>query len=155
MISALLRMLLLTTLPSCSRRRRETGLFGVVARTWVFNSFQSGLLHLATRVLLIIVLKLSLFSLSHISSSISKLCYLNLHLYNVSMFHVTESRSNLIQYGKKQTVSELYMDKIDLRAKWKYPDKKYELRYFNCVFLAHFFFRVSYKWNVCIENCLE
>ena len=78
-------MLLLTTLPSCSPRRRETGLFGVVARTWVFNSFQSGLLHLATRVLLIIVLKLSLFSLSHISSSISKLCYLNLHLCNVSV----------------------------------------------------------------------
>ena len=44
------------------------------------------------------------------------------------MFHVTESRSNLIQYGKQQTVSELYMGKIDLRAKWKYPDKKYELR---------------------------
>ena len=102
-------------------------------------SFQSGLLHLATRILKIIVLKLSLFSLSHILSSISKLCYLNLHLCNVSMFHVTESRSNLIQYGKQQTVSELYMDKIVLRAKWKYPDKKYELRYFNCVFLAHFF----------------
>ena len=102
-------------------------------------SFQSGLLRLANRILQIIVLKLSLFSLSHISSSISKLCYLNLHLYNVSMFHVTESRSNLIQYGKQQTVSELYMDKIVLRAKWKYPDKKYELRYFNCVFLAHFF----------------
>ena len=47
------------------------------------------------RILQIIVLKLSLFSLSHISSSISKLCYLNLHLYNVSMFHVTESRSNM------------------------------------------------------------
>ena len=30
------------------------------------------------------------------------------------MFHVTESRSNLIQYGKHQTVSELYMDKIVL-----------------------------------------
>ena len=62
------------------------------------------------------------------------------------MFHVTESRSNLIQYGKQQTVSELYMDKIVLRAKWKYPDKKYELRYFNCVFLAHFFsleYRIS------------
>ena len=64
------------------------------------------LLHLATRILQIIVLKLSLFSLSHISSSISKLCYLNLHLYNVSKFHVTGSRSNLIQYGKQQTVSE-------------------------------------------------
>ena len=35
MICAILRMLLLTTLPSCSRRRRETGLFGVVARTCV------------------------------------------------------------------------------------------------------------------------
>ena len=55
------------------------------------------------------------------------------------MFHVTESRSNLIQYDKQQTVSELYMDKIVLRAKWKYPDKKYELRYLNCVFLSHFF----------------
>ena len=65
--------------------------------------------------------------------------YLNLYLYNVSMFNVTESRSNLIQYGKLQTVSQLYMDKIDLRAKWKYPGKKYELRYFNCVFLAHLF----------------
>ena len=43
----------------------------------------------------IIVRKWSLFSLSHISSSISKLCYLHLHLYNVSMFHVTESRSNM------------------------------------------------------------
>ena len=32
------------------------------------------------------------------------------------MFHVTESRSNLIQYGKQQTVRELYMDKIVLRA---------------------------------------
>ena len=38
-----------------------------------------------------------------------------------------------------QTASELYMDNIVLRAKWKYPDKNYELRYFNCVFLAHFF----------------
>ena len=75
----------------------------------------------------------------HEESSISKLCYLNLHLYNVSMFHVTESRSNRIQYGKEQTVSELYMDKIVLRAKRKYPDKKYELRYWNCVFSAHFF----------------
>ena len=102
-------------------------------------SFQSGLLRLATRILQIIVLKLSLFSLSHISTSISKLCYLNLHLCNVSMFHATESRSNLIQNGKQQTVSELCMDKIVLLAKWKYPDKKYELRYFNCVFLAHFF----------------
>ena len=46
---------------------------------------------------------------------------------------------NLIQYDKQQTVSELHMDKIVLRAKWKYRDKKYELRYFNCVFLAHFF----------------
>ena len=100
---------------------------------------QSGLLRLATRILQIIALKWSLFSLSHISSSISKLCYLNLHLNNVSMFHVTESRSSLIQYGKQQTVSELYMDQIVPRAKWKYPDKKYELRYFNCVFLAHFF----------------
>ena len=62
-------------------------------------SFQSGFLRLATRILQIIVLKLSLFSLSHISSSISKLCHLNLHLYNVSMFHITESRSSLIQYG--------------------------------------------------------
>ena len=57
------------------------------------------------------------------------------------MFHVTESRSNLIQleYGKQQTISELYLDKIILRAKWEYSDKQYELRYFNCVFLAHFF----------------
>ena len=39
-----------------------------------------------------------------------------------------------IQHGKQQTVSELYMDKIVLRAKWKYPDEKYELRYFNCFF---------------------
>ena len=46
------------------------------------------------------------------------------------MFHVT------IQHGKQQAISELYMDKIVLRAKLKYPDKKYELRYFN---LAHFF----------------
>ena len=29
----ILRMLMLTTLPSWSRRRRETGLFGVVAKT--------------------------------------------------------------------------------------------------------------------------
>ena len=36
-ICAILRMLLLTTLPSFSRGRRETGLFGVVARTWVVN----------------------------------------------------------------------------------------------------------------------
>ena len=55
------------------------------------------------------------------------------------MFYFIESRSNLIQCGKQQTVSESYMDKIVLRAKWKYPDKKCELRYFNCVFLAHFF----------------
>ena len=45
---------------------------------------------------------------------------------------------NLIQYDKQQTVSELHMDKIVLRAKWKYPDKKYELWYLNCVFLSHF-----------------
>ena len=32
------------------------------------------------------------------------------------MFHVTESRSNLIQYGKQQTVSEFYMVKIVLGA---------------------------------------
>ena len=37
MICAILRMILLNTWLSCSRRRRETGLFGVVARTWVFN----------------------------------------------------------------------------------------------------------------------
>ena len=55
------------------------------------------------------------------------------------MFHVTESGSNLIQCGKQQTVSELYMDKTVLQAKWKYPDKKDELRYFDFVFLAHFF----------------
>ena len=55
------------------------------------------------------------------------------------MFHVTESGFNLTQYGKQQAVSELYMDKIVLQAKWKYPDKKDELRYFNFVFLAHFF----------------
>ena len=55
------------------------------------------------------------------------------------MFHVAESGSNLIQYGKQKTVSELYMDKIFLQAKWKYPDKKDELRYLNFVFLAHFF----------------
>ena len=30
-------MLVLTTLPSWSRQRRETGLFGLVAKTWVFN----------------------------------------------------------------------------------------------------------------------
>ena len=47
-----------------------------------------------------------LYRATLISSSISKLCYLNLHLYNVSKFHVTGSRSNLIQYGKQQTVSE-------------------------------------------------
>ena len=93
----------------------------------------------------IIVLKLSLFSLSYILSSISKLSYLNLPLYNVSMFHVTESRCNLIQYGKQQTVSELYMDKIVLRAKWKYPDKMYELRYFNSVFSS--FFSLEYRMN--------
>ena len=39
---------------------------------------QSGLLRLATKILQIIVRKLSLFSLSHISSSIFKLCHLNL-----------------------------------------------------------------------------
>ena len=146
MICAILRTLLLTKLPSCFPRRRETGLFGVAARTWVFIfhfirfvAFRPEFCRL-----------LSLFFLRDISSSISKLCYLNLHLYNVSMFHVTESRSSLIQYGKQQTVSELYMDKIVLRAKWKYPDKKYELRYFNwlCVLSSLFFFRVSYKWNV-------
>ena len=71
------------------------------------------------------------------------------------MFHITESRSNLIQYGKQQTVSELYMDKIVLQAKWKYPDKKYELPYLNCVFYLTFFVRVSNKWNACIENYLE
>ena len=50
------------------------------------TSLQSGLLRLATNILQIIVFRLSLFSLRHISSPISKLCYLNLHLYNVSMF---------------------------------------------------------------------
>ena len=74
----LLRMLLLTTLPSWSRRQRETGLFGVVAKTSVFNfHFRFAAFTIATRILQIIVLKFSLFSLSHISSSISKLCYLN------------------------------------------------------------------------------
>ena len=58
------------------------------------GSFQSGLFLLATKILQIIVLKLSLFSLRHISSSISKLCYLNLHLW-MFCFHVTGSRSNL------------------------------------------------------------
>ena len=76
-----LRMPLLTTLPSWSRRQRETALFGVVAKTWVFNfhfnQFRFVAFTLATRILQIIVLKLPLFSLSHISSSISKLCYLN------------------------------------------------------------------------------
>ena len=86
-----------------------------------------------------------LISLSHISSSISKLCYLNLHLYNVSVFHVTESRSNLIQYGKQQTVSELHMVNILHRAKWKYPDKKCEVRYFNCVFSS--LFSLEYRIN--------
>ena len=43
---------------------------------------QSGLLRLATKILQIIVRKLCLLSLSHISSSISKLCHLNLlHLW--------------------------------------------------------------------------
>ena len=113
-----LRMPLLTTLPSWSRRQRETGLFGVVAKTWVFNFhfnlFRFVAFTLATRILQIAVLKLPLFSSSHISSSISKLCYLNwllIHLYNVSMFHIT------IKHGKQQTVRELYMDKIVLRAK--------------------------------------
>ena len=59
-------------------------------------------------------LKLSLFSLRHISSSISKLCYLNLHLYNVSMFSCHRVK---IQLGKQPTVSELDMDKIVLRVK--------------------------------------
>ena len=36
-------------------------------------------------------------------------------------------------------VSVIYMDKIVLRAKWKYPDQTYVLQYFNCVFLIHFF----------------
>ena len=57
-------------------------------------SFQSGLLCLETRILQIIVLKLSLFSLSHISRSISNLLS-KLTSLNVSMFHVTGSRSNL------------------------------------------------------------
>ena len=58
---------------------------------------------------------------------------------------MSQSRSNLIQYGKQQTVSELYMDKIVLRAKWKCPDKKYELRYFNCVFSSLFW--LEYRVN--------
>ena len=71
------------------------------------------------------------------------------------MFHVTESRSNLIQYDKQQTVSELHMDKIVLLAKWKYPDKKYNSDIWIVCFDLTFFVRVSYKWNVCIESCLE
>ena len=55
------------------------------------------------------------------------------------MFHVTESGFNLIQYGNQQTVSELYMDKIVLQAKWKYPDKNDNFDILNFVFLAHFF----------------
>ena len=39
------------------------------------------------------------------------------------MFHLTVSRSSLIQFGKQQTLSDLYMDKIVIRAKLKYPDK--------------------------------
>ena len=53
--------------------------------------------------------KLSLFSLRDISSSISKLCYLN-----VSMFSCQRVK---MQLGKKPTVSELDMDKLVLRAK--------------------------------------
>ena len=72
---------------SCSppRRRGPVGDVKLVCLAlWrkreYLTSFQSGLLLLATKILQIIVLKLSLFSLKHISSSISKLCYLNLHL---------------------------------------------------------------------------
>ena len=45
------------------------------------------------------------------------------------MFYVTESRSSLIQCGKEQTISELYINKIVLRAKRKYPDKKYDIKF--------------------------
>ena len=55
----------------------------------------------------------SIFFLSRMLRSIYKLCYLNLHLYN---FSVSCHRVK-IQHGKQQTVSELYMDKIVLRAK--------------------------------------
>ena len=64
------------------------------------------------------------------------------------MFQVTESRSNLIQYGKQQTVSELYKDKIVPRAKSKCPDKRYELRYFNCVFSLEYRINETYVLKI-------
>ena len=96
-----------------------------------YLTFISGLLRWATNILQIIVLKLSLFSLRHISSSISKLCYLNLHLWmflslicdmwlNKTTYLLTSMFSChwvKIQLGKQPTVTELDMDKIFLRAK--------------------------------------
>ena len=76
---------------------------------------QSGLLRLATKILQIIVRKLSLFSLSHISSSISKLCHLN--LLHLSCFYVSCHRVK-IQLGKQPTVSELYMNEAKCRGSW-------------------------------------
>ena len=101
-------------------------------------SFQSGLLRLATRILQIIVLKLSLFSLSHISSSISKLCYLNLHL---QCFYVSCHRVKIQSDPIWKTANRKWAlhGQYCPTGKWKYPDKKYELWYFNCMFLAHFF----------------
>ena len=69
------------------------------------------------------------------------------------MFHVTESRSNLIQYGKQQTVSELYMDKIVLQAKWKYPDKKvwtpiFKLRVFSSLFSLEYRINETYVLKI-------
>ena len=51
--------------------------------------------YFSNRTLSFIVLKLFLFPLSHISSSISEVCYLNLHLYNVSCHRVKENLSNV------------------------------------------------------------
>ena len=48
---------------------------------------------------------------------------------NVSVFSCHRVK---IQLGKQLTVSELQLDKIALQANYNYPDKKCELRYFNC-----------------------
>ena len=107
-------MLVLTTLPSWSRRRRETGLFGFVRKreylTFIsirFVAFSNQ--HFADyRSQIVLVFFEAHFKLDF-QALLSKLTSLN-----ASMFSCHRVKT---QSGKQPTVSELDMDKIVLRAK--------------------------------------
>ena len=92
----------------------------------------------------IILLKWSLFSLSHISSSISKLCYLNFYTsLNVSMFSCHRVK---IQLGKQPTVSELDMGQNFPTSQIKVSRQKIWTPIFQlCVFSS--LFSLEYRIN--------